>query len=153
MIQVRRVQPQDLEYIFSNAESLGYKQDFMYDFLENMMVVIDNSKITGIGFYINKENKCILNWIYIMKDYRRDRLGTMLVKTMLNIAEQQGALQAYISGEYEDFAEFLGFEKIQDAGEIDAINQLYKDFYKANRYETIYKVSLIDYFKPCCAKK
>lgn len=153
MIQVRRVKPEDLDYIFKNGESLDYKQVFMSNKLENMMIIIDNNEIIGIGFYINLENKCILNWIHIKKEHRRKQLGTMLVKTMLNSAEHEGALQAYLQGECDDFAEFLGFQRIIEACEINDINNIYNELYQAKTMNNIYKVSLIDYFIPCSSHK
>ena len=149
MIQVRRVQPKDLKYIFNNAEDLAFEQELMSNKLENMFLVIDNNEICGIGFYFNIENKCILNWINIKENYRRNGLGSMLVKTMLNIAEQQGALQAYLQGKCEDFAEFLGFQKIIGAKEIDEINNTYNDLFQTHTFNNIYKVNLFGYFKPC----
>jgi N-acetylglutamate synthase-like GNAT family acetyltransferase len=153
MIQVRKLQPQDLDYIFKNSESLGFDQKSMISKLENMMIVIDNNEICGIGFFNNFENKCILNCIYVKESHRRSRLGTMLVKTMLNLAEQQGALQAYIYGDCEAFSEFLGFQAVEDANEIDSIKTIYREVYNTNTSEIIYKVSLFDYFKPCSGNK
>lgn len=149
MIQVRRVQPKDLEYILKNVEALNFEQVLMVNKLENMMVIVDNNEICGIGFYINLENKCILNWIHIKKEHRRKQLGTMLVKTMLNSAEHQGALLAYLHGECDDFAEFLGFQRMIEADEINDINNIYNELYQTETLNKLYKVGLIDYFKPC----
>jgi N-acetylglutamate synthase-like GNAT family acetyltransferase len=148
MIQVRKVKPDDLETIYKNSEALDFNQLFMSSRLENMMIIVDNNEICGIGFYINVENKCILNWIHIKKEHRRKQLGTMLVKTMLNSAEHQGALQAFMQGDCDDFAEFLGFQKMLE-DEIYDINNIYNEFYQVKPLNKIYKVSLIDYFKPC----
>ena len=152
MVQVRRVQPKDLDYIYNNSESLGYNQEAMSNKLESMMLVVDNNIICGIGFYMNIEDKCILNWIHIEKEHRRNRLGTMLIKTMLNISEQQGTRYAYISCDCDVFAEFLGFQKIIDAEEKNSINKIVHDLYQSKASDNIYKVSLADYFKPCCSK-
>ncbi|MDF2592325.1 MAG: hypothetical protein K0S75_1791 [Clostridia bacterium] len=153
MIQVRKVQPKDLEYIYQNKEALAYNQKSMNDMLENMMIIIDNNEICGSGFYMVIDNKCILNWIHIKKDHRRNQLGTMLVKTILNSAELQGAIQAYLPGECEDFAEFLGFQRIIESDEIDDINRIYSELYEADNFNNIYKVSLVGYFKPCNSNK
>ena len=153
MIQVRKVKPEDLETIYKNAEVLNYEQLTMSSKLENMMIVIDNNEICGIGFYINIDNKCILNWIHVNKVHRRKQLGTVLVKTMLNSAEHQGALQANLPCECNDFAEFLSFERVVEADDIMDINQLYNELYQVKPMQNIYKVSLIDYFKPCNHKR
>jgi N-acetylglutamate synthase-like GNAT family acetyltransferase len=148
MIQVRKVKPEDLETIYKNGEALDFNQLFMSSRLENMMIIVDNNEICGIGFYINVESKCILNWIHIKREHRRKQLGTMLVKTMLNSAEHQGALQAFMQGDCDDFAEFLGFQRMLE-DEIYDINNIYNEFYQVKPLNKIYKVSLIDYFKPC----
>lgn len=153
MIQVRKVKPEDLETIYKNAEVLNYEQLTMSSKLENMNIVIDNNEICGIGFYINIDNKCILNWIHVNKVHRRKQLGTVLVKTMLNSAEHQGALQANLPCECNDFAEFLSFERVVEADDIMDINQLYNELYQVKPMQNIYKVSLIDYFKPCNHKR
>jgi hypothetical protein len=77
----------------------------------------------------------------------------MLVKTILNSAELQGAIQAYLPGECEDFAEFLGFQRIIESDEIDDINRIYSELYEADNFNNIYKVSLVGYFKPCNSNK
>jgi N-acetylglutamate synthase-like GNAT family acetyltransferase len=153
VIQARKLQPNDLDYIFLHANSLGFDQKLMTSKLENMMVIVDNNEISGIGFYINYESKCILNWVFIKDGHRRNRLGTMLVKTMLNIAEQQGAVQAYMTGSCIEFAEYLGFQKVIDGEQISEAVALYHELYKINHSDNIFKVSLVDYFKPCSHKK
>jgi N-acetylglutamate synthase-like GNAT family acetyltransferase len=153
MIQVRKVQPKDLEYIFQNVEALAYHRELMIDKLENMMIIVDNNEICGSGFYTVIDNKCILNWIHIHKDHRRNQLGTMLVKTILNSAEYQGALQAYMPGDCEDFAEFLGFQKITESDELKDINRFYHKLYQSDTLNSIFKVSLVGYFKPCNSSK
>jgi N-acetylglutamate synthase-like GNAT family acetyltransferase len=150
VIQVRKVQPNDLEYLARNAKDLGYQQSLMVDHLENMMVILDQNEICGIGFYTNYQNRCLLNWIHIKGSHRRNGFGTMLVKTMLNIAEQQGALQAYMEGSCSEFANFLGFRSIIEEIEIEATKLLFKDIYRNSSAGELFKVSLIDYFKPCC---
>jgi N-acetylglutamate synthase-like GNAT family acetyltransferase len=153
MIQVRKVQPKDLDYILTNVEALNFDKVLMLKNLENMMIIVDNNEICGLGFYINIENQCILNWIHIKQEHRRKQLGTMLVKTMLNSAEHQGALQAFLQGECEDFAEFLGFQNIIEDEEIKDITKLYDQLYQSRILHKLYKVSLIDYFKPCNSAK
>ena len=152
MIQTRRVQPKDLDYIFSHGADLGYKGDKMISKLENMMLVIENNTICGIGFFVVHENKCLINWVHIQEDYRRDKLGTMLVKTMLSTAEQQGALQAFMYGDCPDFAEFLGFAPILDEAQLKDAQNLYQLQFDENVFEPIFKVSLVNYFKSCCNK-
>lgn len=152
MIQTRRVQPQDLDYIFNHAASLGFRQDKMISMLDNMMLVLERGKICGIGFFVVKDNKCLINWVHIQEDYRRDKLGTMLVKTMLSTAEQHGALQAYIYGDCPDFADFLGFAPVLDKAQLKEIHNFYEECFKEKVQEPLFKVSLIDYFKSCCHK-
>ncbi|MDF2890830.1 MAG: hypothetical protein K0R80_1197 [Clostridia bacterium] len=152
MIQVRRVQPKDLDFIFNNAEALNYNQLLMSSKLENMMLIIDNNEICGIGFFINHEGKCLLNWVTVKENHRRFGLGTMLVKTMLNTAEQQGALQAILPCDCGDFAEFLSFQKVEEE-EISDIHSIYRGIYNEIPLNNFYKVSLLDYFKPCSNHK
>lgn len=153
MIQARKLQPKDLNYIFQNSNSLDFDREAMINKLENMMVILENNEISGIGCFVNHESKCLLNWISIKEGHRRNRLGTMLVKTMLNIAEQQGAVQAYMYGPCQEFAEFLDFQCMKDHEERVVINSLYQEIYKENASKELFKVSLVDYFKPCSHNK
>lgn len=150
MIQVRKVQPSDIELLLKNSEKLSFNKAVMLEKLDNMMIVINGSEICGIGCGIAVEDACLLNWIFIVKEHRRDRLGTALVKTILNNAELNGAKTAYISGRCDGFASFLKFDKIEDMAEIKRLDEIYESVYRECYEHNFYKVSLIDYFKPCC---
>lgn len=150
MIQVRKVQPSDVELLLQNLEKLSLDKAVMLEKLDNMMIVINGSEICGIGCGIVVEDICLLNWIFILEEHRRDRLGTALVKTILNNAELNGAKTAYLSGECDNFASFLKFDKVEDAAGIKRLNELYESIYCDNYEHNFYKVSLINYFKPCC---
>jgi N-acetylglutamate synthase-like GNAT family acetyltransferase len=153
MIQTRRFQPQDIDCIISSSEKLSFDNSVMADKLEHMMLVSENAEICGIGFYMNYEDCCLLNWVFIKEEKRRGRLGTMLVKTMLNTAEKQGAKKAYMVCESQGFAEFLGFNRA-DAEKLDEICRLYQEVYGCEASaDKLYVVSLLDYFKPCCHKE
>lgn len=149
MIQVRKVKPEDLQYLFEKLSKLSFDKASILERLDETMIVINSNQLCGVGAGLNVENKCLLNWIYIEESFRRDRMGTALVKTILSNGEQKGALQAYIIGECGDFAEFLGFQKVEDAEEQSQITSLYKQAYGSIGNGDLYKVSLIDYFKPC----
>lgn len=151
MIQVRKVKPNDIEELYKNAEELSFDPTLMLDKLENMMLVLNGGTVCGIGFGIQDEEMCLLNWVYISKDYRKDRLGTALVKTILNNAELSGSSTAYLSGFCDEFAASLRFEKVEEGGELTGIKEQYNKHF-GNYEDNFYKVSLIDYFKPCCGK-
>lgn len=152
MIQVRKLQPKDLQELDINAQALGFQQDVMHNKLDEMLVAINNSKICGIGVGTLVDNQCLLNWIHIMEQYRRDRLGTLLIKSILNIYEQKGALRAYAFTECKEFAESLGFMEVKDQDEIQRIHALYSNSFASTQSGKLFQVSLIDYFKPCCSK-
>jgi N-acetylglutamate synthase-like GNAT family acetyltransferase len=152
MIQVRKVEPQDLQYLYQNAEELGFMKDDMAERLEHMMVVLEGKEICGMGFCKKEEEQCLLNWIYIKEAHRRNSLGTMLVKTMLSNSEQQGAILAYLQCGTLDFAEFLGFQEITEAKELAQTQGLYQSRFGRAPSEKLYKVSLLGYFKPCGRK-
>lgn len=152
MIQVRKVQPDDLKYLYEHAEELYFNSETMTTKLEHMSVVLDGGEIAGIGFSVKVNEICLLNWIFVKEDKRRERLGTMLVKTMLSVSEQQGAVQALMPGTQCEFPEFLGFDKLSNPQTIREIEALYAEKYQSSN-PTYYQVSLIDYFKPCSCKK
>lgn len=152
MIEIRRVLPKDLEYLYNNAEALCFDKAYMLDKLEHMMLILVGNVICGIGCGVIFENKCLLNWVYIANDYRRDCMGTALVKAILNNAELNGAKTAYLSGSCEQFASNLKFSRVEENDELQEIERLYNNFFGESFEHSFYKVSLIDYFKPCSCK-
>lgn len=152
MIQVRKIKPGDIELLYQNSEELCFDTNTMLSKLDSMMLVINGNKVCGIGCGILAEDKCLLNWINIAKDNRRDRLGTALVKTILNNAELSGSKIAYLSGTCDQFAASLNFSKVETIEEQEEIEGFYRDNYADSYMPAFYKASLEDYFKPCCSK-
>ncbi|MGB7604390.1 MAG: hypothetical protein WBL93_02825 [Lutisporaceae bacterium] len=152
MIEIRRLQPKDLEYLYNNAETLSFDKTCMLDKLEHMMLISIGNIICGIGCSMLFENKCLINWVYIANDYRRDCMGTALVKAILNSAELNGAKTAYMSGSCEQFASNLKFNRVEENDEFQKIEKLYNNFFGERFEHNFYKVGLVDYFKPCSCK-
>lgn len=152
MIEIRKVKPKDLEYLYNNSEALHFDKAYMPDKLEQIMLITNADKICGIGCSILFENISLVNWVYIAEDYRRDSLGTALVKAILNTDELNGAKTAYMSGSCDQFALKLEFSKVEENNELLDIEKLYNNFYGENYEHNFYKVSLVNYFKPCSCK-
>ncbi len=152
MIEIRKVQPKDLEYLYNNAETLFFDKTYMIDKLENMMLISIGNIICGIGCSILFEDICLINWVYISNNYRRDSMGSALVKAILNTAELSGAKTAYLSGSCDQFADNLKFDKMNEKDELQEIERLYSNYFGESFEHSFYKVSLVDYFKPCSCK-
>jgi N-acetylglutamate synthase-like GNAT family acetyltransferase len=152
MIEFRRVRPDDIDLLLQSAKELNFDKTIMLEKLDSMMVVMNGDRLCGIGCGINIEDKCLLNWIYISKENRREQLGTALVKTLLNNAELSGATFAYLSGSCKEFADFLKFEEVQAINEKKDLKELYRNIYGISFEENFYKAELAGYFKPCCSK-
>jgi N-acetylglutamate synthase-like GNAT family acetyltransferase len=152
MIEVRKIQPKDLETLYEKLELLRLDESAVSDKIEDMMLVLDRREICGAGCGVTIEDKCLLNWIYIARDYRLGRLGTALVKTILNNSELSGAKEAYICGNCDRFAASLKFNKVEQAEEIQELERLYRNEFGDSFISNFYKADLTDYFKPCCNK-
>lgn len=152
MIQVRKVQPKDIELLYQHAAELCFDKDIMMDKLESIMLIISSGRICGFACGMVYEDVCLLNRVNIIKEYRRDHLGTALVKTILNNAELNGAKTAYLAGICDEFASSLRFEKVVEGDKAEQIDKLFQDNFGDNYQHNFYEASLIDYFKPCCSK-
>lgn len=152
MIQIRKVQPKDVELLINNADKVSFNSSIMLEKLEHLMIVINGGNICGLGCGVIVGDWCLLNWIHIAEQYRRDLMGTALVKAIMNNAELSGAKTAYLSGTCDEFAGSLSFKKVDACDEINELKRLYESCYAENYAKNFYKVSLIDYFKPCSCK-
>lgn len=149
MIFVRKAQLKDVEGLVKLNLDYGFTKEEIFNNNGDYYVSINNDILCGSGSLVINDDFCIVKNIIVMEEYRREKIGTMLVKTMLNAAEIKGATIAICIGKCKGFSEYLGFKpNIIDNLPIHVKNYLVsKDI-----LEDIYFVSLIDYFKCSCKK-
>lgn len=146
MITVRKAIIDDIDNIINFLSSLGFSDKDIYKD-KDFFVYYENNLLLGCGTAYSKKEYCIIDNIIVDVNYRRNKIGTALVKTILNYYEIKGAKIAFaLNGCYE-FWKSLGFENLKR----DKLPELIKDekyFNESNN--VLYYVNLEGYFKYCC---
>lgn len=153
MIYVRKMREEDLdglrELLLDNGE-LTDKEHISIEKLEHedKYVCISNDKVCGYGKLIRNEAHCLVRDIYVSKESRREKIGSTVVKAMLNSAEIHGADIAILISNCEEFARYLRFEEAS----LSELPYFFKPYLNIDSKEKIYIVSLKDYFScSCCS--
>lgn len=147
MIFVRKAQLKDVEGLVKLNLNNGFTKEDIYNNDGDYYVSINNDIICGSGSIFINDDFCVVKNVIVMKEYRREKIGTMIVKTMLNSAEIKGSAIAICIGKCKGFSEYLGFKPIMvDNLPVHVINYMMNK----NIKEDIYYVSLVDYFKCSC---
>jgi N-acetylglutamate synthase-like GNAT family acetyltransferase len=148
MLQIRKIKPEDIEFVLQLAEETGYSQSKLLSNVGEFMICEDNGSKCGAGCLVISENKGYINWVMISEEARRKKLGSAITKALLNIAELKGVKEVYAAGLCEEFVIALGFEKHDS---IEAL-KFFRDTLGSSEASEGYKVSMEGYFKPCMHK-
>lgn len=147
MIFVRKAKLEDIEALIKLNLDHGFTKEDIFNSDGDYYVSINNDIICGSGSLFINDDFCIVKNVIVMEEYRREKIGTMLVKTMLNSAEIKGSIIAICTGKCKGFSKYLGFKPITiDNLPVHVINYLMSK----NIKEDINYVSLVDYFKCSC---
>ncbi|HHY76964.1 MAG TPA: GNAT family N-acetyltransferase [Clostridiales bacterium] len=146
MISVRKAIIDDIDDIINFLSSLGYSDTDIYKD-KDFFVYYENSLLLGCGTAYSTKDYCIIDNIVVDVKHRRNKIGTALVKTILNYYEINGAKKAFaLNGCYE-FWKSLGFQILKSDEQPELIKNI-KDFNESN--DVLYYVNLEGYFKNCC---
>lgn len=145
MFQIRKVKPEDIGFIIELAKVTGIYEGRLLENIESFLVCENDKALRGCGCLIIKGNRGYMNWVAISGEARREKLGSAVVKALLNIAEHKGVEKVYAPGICPGFLHSLGFEETSCCMEAD----LARDALGASDVNSIYEVSLEGYFKPC----
>lgn len=147
MIQIRKAKAEDIHFI-NNIISVNYRNiNIKISDEENFLICEVGGEKCGCGFLEMNNKECYINWLAIKKEYRRQKLGSAIVKALLNIADLKGIEEAYMLSPCEDFSKSLGFEK-----EYRTLPQYYSTIFGQAAINFLYKVSLAGYFGTCMQK-
>lgn len=154
MLQIRKIKPEDLEFIFELAEKSGWQREKLSANLEGFLVCELDGVKCGCGCLIKNEGIGILDWIKVIEGFRGRRLGEAIVKALLNVADRSMIKDVYAvipeeaSGtSCEKFLSALGFRAVEAAAEGGKIMKMLGETGRK-----CYHVSLEGYFKPCSEK-
>lgn len=149
MVFVRKAQLKDVEELIKFNLNYGFTKKDIFNSDGDYYVCINNDIICGCGTLVINEDFCIIKNIIVMEEYKRKKIGTMIVKTMLNAAEIKGSTIAICVGKCKGFSEYLGFKPVT----VDNLPNNVKNYLASKNFkENVYCVSLVNYFKCNCKK-
>ncbi len=145
MIIVRKIRLNDVQELVKFLIRNDLAKDIQRD-IDYYICRLDGS-LCGCGMMIKKDDYCIINNVIVDKEKRKQKLGSAIVKTMLNSAELSGAKTALCMGDVAGFSEYLNFKKVKVEELPENIKLSIKSLHNDGH---IYAVSLIDYFESAC---
>jgi N-acetylglutamate synthase-like GNAT family acetyltransferase len=154
MLQIRKVKPEDVQFVWEMAEKGNWSREQLSVNLDGFLICESDGVKCGCGCLINNEGIGILNWVEVIEGYRGRRLGTAIVKALLNIADRNMITDVYTAipsaTPGEGCARFLAsleFRPVDGMAERDKIQAVLGE-----GCGECYHVSLEGYFKPCSEK-
>lgn len=147
MIIIRKIEMNDIQnlvkFLIKNDLSVGINNN-----TDEYYICKNNDSICGYGVMERHNDFCMIKDVFVSKENRGAKLGSSIVKTMLNSAELSGAITALCKGSNEEFSISLNFEPIKT----EELTEHIKSFVMEKaKNEKIYFTSLVDYFKNACS--
>lgn len=153
MIRVRRLVPADLEALQQLLKNAGIPMDKAMSLLMDFMICESDERIIGFGCLKAEDDIGYLDWIYIDEAHRRGKMGSTIVKALLNAADLKGVKDIYTAlccdtaSGCDGFLRSLRFRPHSPAG--PALAERFAEIF-GSRLDAFYHVPLLDYFKSCC---
>jgi N-acetylglutamate synthase-like GNAT family acetyltransferase len=136
--------------LFSKA---GINEEDIDNKYLDFTVCQDGNNLLGCGCGIIKADSVYIHLILVQNEYRKQKIGSSIVKAILNTADLSGIKQAYMKCQYEAFAKSLRFEALEHHEDNIEIYNAFNEIYHSNIFEHIYTTKIEGYFKPCCCKQ
>ncbi len=152
MINIRKLTPEDVERVLGLFEASAANTKGVLANLKDFMLCESGSEILGCGCGIVKDNEVFVNCVLVKEASRRDKIGSAIVKAILNQAELNGAKKAYMLTSVPQLAEYLKFDRMSEGTVYKEKQQFFIEAYNGNLSGAIYFANLEGYFKPCCCK-
>lgn len=147
MLQIRKIKPEDIDFILELAKESGFSNGKLLTNIENFLVCESNNVKCGCGCLIPLGSTGLISWIIVKESYRRQKLGGAIAKALLNIAERMGIKEVYAAGICGDFLSAMGFAKCESKKVIEDMGEKLGYI-----FEECFEVVLEGYFKPCSHK-
>ncbi len=147
MIRIRRLLPMDLTALEQILRKADLPLNKAIGLLPDFMVCESDGVIVGIACLKAEAEKGYLNWVYVDEESRRRKLGSALVKALLNSAELEGVRTVYTAGDCSAFLASVRFEPLTSPS--PAVSDAFAVIF-GQETSLLFSVSLVDYFKSCC---
>ncbi|MFZ5353520.1 MAG: GNAT family N-acetyltransferase [Bacillota bacterium] len=152
MITIRNVKPEDVDSVLKLFADNKSNEKGVLANIKDFMLCEASGKVLGCGCAVIRNEEVYLNCLLVDQASRRDRIGSSIVKALLNHAELAGVKKAYLMTAVPEFADFLRFEKISEDSFYKERLEIFREAFNGNICGSIYFTALEDYFKPCCIK-
>lgn len=147
MIHVRKADNGDLEFIQELVSRENRSGSEIEANLECFLICESGTERCGAGCARVSGDKGFINWVTVKIEYRRQKLGSAIMKALLNIMDLRGVKEAYVLSVSEEFLLNLEFYRTEEE-----LSQDYEKFFGAPAKGNLYKVSLDGYFRTCSQK-
>ncbi|MGE5632505.1 MAG: GNAT family N-acetyltransferase [Caulobacteraceae bacterium] len=144
MIQIRKAAAYDIEFITDTLSGSRQPGDKLLSNLEHFLICESGRVKCGCGCVRTIRDICVINWLIVTKDNRGQKLGSAILKALLNIADLSGAKVAYAPAFCEGFLKSLKFTKSEKEA-VPEFTAVFGPYDCSNWFE----VSLEGYFKSC----
>jgi ribosomal protein S18 acetylase RimI-like enzyme len=126
------------EYVFEPGKTL-LQDDWSYQQIHSkIQVAVCNSRLVGYICFAERKEYLVVNRIGVHEDFRRRKIGTRLMKYLINQDKPIEVIVREDNLEYQLFLKWLGFQACKFE-EID--KYVYKSFYddgKVDAYRMVY---------------
>ena len=92
MLQIRKIKPEDVDFILELAKESDYSRVKLLLNIENFLICESDSAKCGCGCLVPLGSSGLINWVMVAQSYRRKKLGGAITKALLNIADRKGTL-------------------------------------------------------------
>lgn len=147
MIKIRKATAEDAGFILDILSGNFHDNDLILSNLEGFVICEVGDEKCGCGCVKVSGEKGYVNWLVIREKDRRQKLGSAVMKALLNIADLKGAKQVYSKADCHDFLKSLKFEVVNEE-----LPEEYYGFFSRGENCRLYKVSLEGYFGSCAQK-
>ena len=147
MLQIRRIKPEDIQFVIELAEENNCFKGKLLSNIENFLICESEGLKCGCGCLVPSGAFGYMSWVMVKESHRRQKLGGAITKALLNIADNMDIKEVYAAGICGEFLSALGFLKCNDCKATADIKKVLDLDHK-----DCYNVKLEGYFKPCSHK-
>lgn len=127
MISTKWLQGSNLEEVlkirtavFENE--LNFEKEYIYDAYDSFgknVLLYDSGKAVGTGRLIFKDGKYLIDKICVLKEFRKNAYGELIIRMLVRKAVDMGAEKTYthIDNKFRNLFEKIGFIVDSEAGE------------------------------------
>jgi N-acetylglutamate synthase-like GNAT family acetyltransferase len=147
MLQIRKIKPEDIDFVLELAKELGCPEGKLLAHIENFLICESDRIKCGCGCLVPLGSTGLISWVMIRESHRGQKLGGAIIKALLNIADLRGIKEVYAAGICGEFLTAMGFVKFESKDGMEHMGEILGDVGME-----CYKVSLEGYFKTCSQK-